>query len=110
MMSFATGCDCPEYPAEAPRDCCCVGGTECVDGHVRCRCCREYPTPDCACDCHQNIEPPDRGPSPVAAESSTAVFSSGPVAPPAFVEDWSDPAMDAYDAEMSDDELTGRQT
>jgi hypothetical protein len=50
-------------------------------GTDTCPCCREYPTPDCACDCHQNVEPPGRGPSPVAAESSTAAFSSGPVAP-----------------------------
>lgn len=31
-MAMATGCDCPAWPAEVERDCCCIGGTECVDG------------------------------------------------------------------------------
>lgn len=34
-MAIATGCDCPARPAEVERDCCCIGGTECVDGRRR---------------------------------------------------------------------------
>lgn len=34
-MAIATGCDCPQYPAEVERDCCCIGGTECIDGRKR---------------------------------------------------------------------------
>lgn len=34
-IALATGCDCPQYPAEVERDCCCIGGTECIDGKKR---------------------------------------------------------------------------
>lgn len=29
------GCDCKDYSIHVERDCCCVGGTECIDGRRR---------------------------------------------------------------------------
>ena len=33
-MQMATGCDCPLWPAEVERDCCCVGGTACMESEA----------------------------------------------------------------------------
>lgn len=98
-MALATGCDCPAWPAEVERDCCCIGGTECVDGSRRPG---QFDAPtfdhpltnDCiggGCEECENAEAPTPSDAEVGAVSAIADHSSdsisGPPAIPAAAAD-----------------------